>query len=151
NVDSNKEWQPSKKKKPFVDYQPVIIDTPHPWWPTAMAITANNWSSPSRNIKLKLRSKQPQQFQQPSQQPGEPQLQRPLQPTMTGARAALRPPQQNQQAVNVSPGNGNLMVGQNFWEEWQRLIALETEKRVAQQLEEECQKARVAWQLEDEQ
>ncbi|KAG9020950.1 hypothetical protein FRB95_003169 [Tulasnella sp. JGI-2019a] len=102
-----------------------------------MAITANNWSSPSRNIKLKLRSKQPQQSQQPSQQPGEPQLQRPLQPTMTGARAALRPPQQNQQAVNVSPGNGNLMVGQNFWEEWQRLIALETEKRVAQQLEEE--------------
>ncbi|KAG8983205.1 hypothetical protein FRB94_005933, partial [Tulasnella sp. JGI-2019a] len=43
---------------------------------------------------------QPQQSWQPLQQPGEPWLQQPLQPTMTGARAALRPPQQNQQAVN---------------------------------------------------
>ncbi|KAG8978544.1 hypothetical protein FRB94_004617 [Tulasnella sp. JGI-2019a] len=69
---------------------------------------------------------------------------------MTDARAALRPPQQNWQAVNVSPGNGNLVVGQNFWEEQQRLIALETEKRAVQQLEEEHQKARVVQQLEDE-
>ncbi|KAG9020576.1 hypothetical protein FRB95_003928, partial [Tulasnella sp. JGI-2019a] len=124
-------------------YQPVIIDTPHPQQPTATAITANNWSSPSRNVELKLRSKQPQWSWQPSQQPGEPQLQQPSQPTMTDARAALRPPQQNWQAVNVSPGNGNLVVGQNFWEEQQRLIALETEKRAVQQLEEEHQKARV--------
>ncbi|KAG8975743.1 hypothetical protein FRB93_013989, partial [Tulasnella sp. JGI-2019a] len=40
NVDPNKEWRPLKKKKAFIDYQPVIIDTPCPWQPTAMAITA---------------------------------------------------------------------------------------------------------------